>query len=98
MSTRVFADFRHKLPVPSPDTYFKVEHNPILSPQRQSIKKVVVGAAFNATNNSEHTWRGIRSFDRSPERFNNVQDNKEAKKPAPTSYKPKDAHRRKLLA
>ena len=23
MSERVFADFRHKLPVPSPDTYWK---------------------------------------------------------------------------
>lgn len=56
------------------------------------------GAAFCATNNSIHTFYGVRTIHKSPPRFDNIKDKYDSKKPAPTSYNPKDYHRKKALA
>jgi len=90
-SKRVFAEFKHKTLVPSPDTYFKEE-------RAMTKKGELQGAAFCATNNSIHTFYGVRTIHKSPPRFDNIKDKYDSKKPAPTSYNPKDYHRKKALA
>lgn len=82
MSKRIFADFSHKTLVPSPDTYFKEEQNRSALTGRCEVK----GAAFNSPLNSQHTFRGVRTFHPSPPRFDFNIDLKDSMKPAPTSY------------
>ena len=57
-------------------------------------KQVVKGAGFNSTINSQHTWRGIRTINPKPERFDHY-DPRDALKPAPTQYNPKDVNQKK---
>ena len=49
---------------------------------------MVVGAAYNAPNNSLHKFRDTRKMHDKPDRFDMFQDIKDALRPAPTSYKP----------
>ena len=52
--------------------------------------EVVMGASYNAPNNSQHTFHGVTSFNKTAERFDPHLDRREARKPAPNTYKPKD--------
>jgi len=79
MTTRVFADLKHKTLVPSPDAYFKEERT-------KTHRGELRGAAFGAANNSEHKFYGCRSINGSPSRFDEHQPVKDSMKPAPTSY------------
>jgi len=62
-----------------------------------SERSQIVGPAFNAPNNSQHLFRGVRTFDTGPDRFDPQQDKKDAKKPGPSSYKPKILTSRKKV-
>ena len=63
VTKRVFADFRHKLGVPSPDTYYKEDH------KRREDGSGEYGLAFAADKNSQHTSRNGKSISEKPARF-----------------------------
>jgi len=84
VTERVFADYKHKTAVPSPDAYFKDDH------LRRNTEEEY-GLAFNAAKNSEFKSCPGRTIHKEPSRFDPLIDLKDSQRPGPTSYSPTDS-------
>jgi len=76
---RIFADFRHKLAVPSPDAYFKEDHR-----RREAGQEY--GLAFHAQKDSNVFNRPGPKIVTQPPRFDPLVDFKDSQRPGPASY------------
>ena len=78
---RIFADFRHKLGVPSADTYYKEDH------QRRGTNRQY-GISFHAEKHSDFRKVTGPKMKTQPPRFDPYVDRDDSKKPGPASYTP----------